>query len=70
MLPPPAGEGWGGGSKVKIIPFRSIFDTGFDSRIGYLQGCMINFGRISNNGGHDGPDTSRPTRSDLRQKHS
>jgi predicted methyltransferase MtxX (methanogen marker protein 4) len=25
MLPLPAGEGWGGGSKVKIMPVRSIF---------------------------------------------
>ena len=24
MLPPPAGEGWGGGSKVKIMPVDSI----------------------------------------------
>jgi hypothetical protein len=27
MLPLPAGEGWGGGSKVKIMPVRNIFKT-------------------------------------------
>ena len=26
MLPPPAGVGWGGGSKVKIMPVGSIIE--------------------------------------------
>jgi len=36
MLPLPAGEGWGGGSKVKIMPVRGIALVGIGSNSVHL----------------------------------
>jgi hypothetical protein len=37
MLPLPAGEGWGGGSKVKIMPVGSITDLKFRKKYHLCQ---------------------------------